>query len=63
MVTEQLQTSPDDRRTYTIDEACKILRIGRNAGYEAAKRGQIPTIRIGRRLLVPRAALDRLLGQ
>lgn len=45
----------------TIAEAAKLLRIGRNSMYEAARRGQIPTVRIGRRLLVPRIALDRML--
>ena len=49
------------RRTLTIDEAAEVLGIGRNAAYDAAKRGELPTLRIGRRLLVPAAALDRLL--
>jgi excisionase family DNA binding protein len=48
--------------TTTIVEAAKRLRIGRNQAYEAAHRGEIPTIRIGRRWLVPTAALDRMLG-
>ncbi len=47
----------------TIPETAKILRIGRNSAYEAAHRGQIPTIKIGRRLLVPREALERQLAQ
>jgi excisionase family DNA binding protein len=47
--------------TTTIVEAAKRLRIGRNQAYEAAARGEIPVIRIGRRYLVPTAALDRLL--
>lgn len=51
-----------ERRTYTIEEAARLLGIGRNHGYEAAKRGDIPTIRMGKRLLVPKAALDRMLG-
>jgi excisionase family DNA binding protein len=51
----------DDRKTLTIPEAAKALGIGRNAGYEAARRGEIPTIRIGKRLLVPLVALDRML--
>jgi excisionase family DNA binding protein len=45
----------------TIEEAAQLMRIGRNSAYEAARRGEIPTIRIGRRLLVPRAALERML--
>lgn len=38
-----------------------MLRIGRAAAYRAVHRGEIPTIRIGRALRVPRAALDHLL--
>jgi excisionase family DNA binding protein len=44
-------------------ETAKALGVGKNAIYEAARRGQIPTVRIGRRILVPRAALDRLLSE
>jgi excisionase family DNA binding protein len=51
----------DDRQTLTIEEAARKLGIGRNAAYDAAKRGEIPVIKIGRRLVVPRIALDRLL--
>lgn len=47
---------------YTIQEAAALLKIGRNSAYEAARRGEIPTLRIGKRLLVPRAAFDRLLA-
>jgi excisionase family DNA binding protein len=47
---------------YTIEEAAKLLKLGRNSAYEAARNRQLPTIRIGRRLLVPKAALDRLLA-
>jgi excisionase family DNA binding protein len=53
--------SKEIERTMTILEAAAILGISRNAAYEAAKTGQIPIIRIGKRILVPRAALDRLL--
>ena len=49
-------------KAYTIEEARRILRIGRNTAYEAARSGAIPTIRIGRRIIVPGVALDRLLG-
>ena len=42
-------------------DTCHLLGISRYAGYEAAKRGEIPTIRIGKRILVPRVALYRLL--
>jgi excisionase family DNA binding protein len=50
------------RATTTVVEAAKRLGIGRNQAYEAAKRGEIPTIKIGKRILVPTAALERMLS-
>ena len=52
----------EERKTYNVEEAGRLLGIGRNQAYEAAKLGQIPTIKIGKRLLVPKAALDRILN-
>jgi excisionase family DNA binding protein len=49
-------------RVKTLDEVASLLRISRGSAYEAAKRKEIPTIRIGRRLLVPSDALERLLS-
>lgn len=51
-----------DKLTYTVTEAAALLGIGRSAAYEAARSGQLPTIRIGKRVLVPVAALERLLA-
>jgi len=51
-----------ERLTYDIVEAGRLLGLGRNASYDAAKAGQIPVLKIGRRLLVPKAALDRMLA-
>lgn len=51
-----------DRATLRIEEAGEILGIGRWAAYAGAKSGDIPTIRIGRRILVPVARLRALLG-
>ncbi len=48
--------------TMTIPEAAELLGISRSAAYRAVARGEIPTIRIGRRLLVPTAKLYQLLG-
>ncbi|TVP66081.1 MAG: DNA-binding protein [Nitriliruptor sp.] len=48
--------------TLSVEEAGRLLGISRGAAYRAAGRGQIPTIRVGRRLLVPTARLHQLLG-
>jgi len=52
----------DKRMTLTIEEAAKVLGIGRNLCYDRVKTGEIPVIKIGRRLLVLRSALEKLLA-
>jgi hypothetical protein len=52
----------DQPKTLTVPEAGRLyFDLGRNASYEAARRGDIPTIKIGRLLRVPVVALERLL--
>ncbi len=51
-----------ERKTYSVAETAKVLGIGRSAAYQAVKAGEIPSIRIGRRLLVPVQALEQLLS-
>ena len=55
-------TEDTKRLTITVPEAAKRLGVSRNHAYEAAKSGQIPTIKIGKRLLVPIVAFDRMLA-
>lgn len=55
-------TKSATRKTITVEEAAQVLGIGRGTAYEAARRGELPTLRIGRRLLVPLAVLDQLLN-
>ena len=52
----------EDKLTLSVEEAAKVLGIGRNLCYDRVKTGEIPVIKIGRRLLVPRAALEKLLA-
>jgi excisionase family DNA binding protein len=53
---------PDDGRfTLNLDEVAKILGISRAYAYAAARSGSLPTIRVGRRWLVSRATVERLL--
>jgi excisionase family DNA binding protein len=59
--TEEQAAAVEERLTYTLTEAARRLGISRALAYEAAHRGELPVCRIGRRLLVPRAALLRLL--
>ncbi len=48
-------------KVFTVPEAGRQLGLGRNASYEAAKRGDLPTIRIGKLIRVPKAALFAML--
>ncbi|MEU2205165.1 hypothetical protein AB0P19_13650 [Microbacterium oleivorans] len=49
------------RATVTVPEASAVLGLSPWVGYQAAQRGEIPTLRIGRRLVVPVPALLRML--
>ncbi len=62
MTPRTAQSHSVDRLTYTVDEAAQLLGISRNSAYEAARTGDLPTIRLGRRILVPRSRLEELLG-
>ncbi|MDP8927261.1 MAG: helix-turn-helix domain-containing protein [Actinomycetota bacterium] len=48
--------------TLSIPQAAEILGVGRDLAYQAARRGQLPTVRVGRRLLVRTDQLLELLG-
>jgi excisionase family DNA binding protein len=50
------------RATITVPEAGRLLGVGRDAAYAAAERGELPVLRLGRRLLVPVPRLLELLG-
>jgi excisionase family DNA binding protein len=60
------RTAPAPRRsrpeTTTVPAAAKRLRIGRNQAYKAVANGELPAIKIGRRLLISTAVLDRMLN-
>jgi excisionase family DNA binding protein len=55
----QLADLPD---VMTVVEAARLLRLGRNGVYEAIHRKEIPSIKIGRKILIPKAALVRMLA-
>ena len=61
---ETIKEEPRNARvTLTVDEAAALLGIGRSTAYDAVNRGELPCVRVGRRLLVLRAPLLRLLGE
>jgi len=51
----------EKRLCITVPEAAEMLGISRNFAYELVKQGKLPAIRFGKRLLIPRVALERML--
>jgi len=54
-------TKKTEKLTLTVDEAAQALGLSRNSCYRAVETRAIPSIRIGKRILIPRFALEKLL--
>ncbi|MFH1925665.1 MAG: helix-turn-helix domain-containing protein [Chloroflexota bacterium] len=52
----------NERLTYNVSTAAKLLGLSRNAAYQGCLTGQIPHLKIGKRILIPRVQLERLLA-
>jgi hypothetical protein len=53
----------EEPKTLSVPQAGKrYFELGKNASYEAARRGDLPVIRIGGKLRVPIVALERMLA-
>lgn len=55
-------TGPDAPATITVEQMGELLGLGRAAAYEAVQRGDIPSLKIGRRVLIPVPALLEMIG-
>lgn len=53
----------EDRLTLTVPEAGRLLGVSRATAYELAAQGVLPTLRLGKRLVVPKVQLERLLSE
>jgi excisionase family DNA binding protein len=51
----------DDATVFTVDEVAKMLRISRGAAFAGVANKDIPSVRVGRRILVPAAAFRKML--
>lgn len=52
----------DGYATFTVDEFREIFRLSRAASYAAVANGSVASIRIGRRVIIPRGVIERLLA-
>jgi excisionase family DNA binding protein len=50
-----------EKLTFTVEEAGRMLGVSRNTAYACARSGELPVVKLGHRLVVPKAALLRLL--
>ena len=57
-----MDESESEKIVLTVGEAAALLRISRGLAYEMVRQGSLPTIRFGRRILVPRQALEQMLS-
>ncbi|MBW3643336.1 MAG: helix-turn-helix domain-containing protein [Actinobacteria bacterium] len=48
--------------TLSVEEAARLLGISRTLAYDLVRRGELPRLRLGRRVVVPRQALQDLIG-
>ena len=51
-----------ERLTYSIRETARVLGLSRNSVYQGCLKGEIPSVRIGKRILIPKAQLEMLLN-
>ncbi len=51
----------EERLTYNVKEAARLLGLSKNSAYQACLKGEIPYLKIGKRILIPRVQLERLL--
>jgi excisionase family DNA binding protein len=52
-----------ERLTLTVEEAAHLLGISRGLAYEMARCGKLPVVRFGRRMVIPKEALRKMLNQ
>jgi excisionase family DNA binding protein len=61
-VGQRAPVKANQRRTVSVEEAARLLGISRGHAYALVDRGEIPGLRLGRRIVVPLGAIDRLLN-
>ncbi|MBI4641420.1 MAG: helix-turn-helix domain-containing protein [Candidatus Tectomicrobia bacterium] len=52
-----------ERKTLTVPEVSQILGISRMSAYKAARRGELPVIRVGNQVLVLRSKLEQMMEE
>ncbi len=58
-----LDGNGDRRLVFSVEETAVLLGISRAFAYELVARGEIPSLRLGRRIVVPRVSIDELVAR
>ena len=53
----------NERLTLTVKETAQLLGLSRNSAYQGILTGEIPHIKVGKRILIPRLALEKMLAE
>lgn len=59
---QEAHVSGPEVLTLTVSEAARVLGVSRSTAYECVRTGQLRAVRLGRRLVVPRSAIEELLA-
>lgn len=51
----------DENLVYTVSETARLLGLSRNSTYQGVLKGEIPSFRVGKRILIPRRAIEAML--
>jgi excisionase family DNA binding protein len=54
-------TRKDKRITLDVADAAELLGLGRNTTYDLVRSGRLRSVRVGRRLVIPRSEIDAFL--
>ncbi len=58
----KLEIKKENKLCYTIPEAAELIGVSRNQGYELARRGELPIVKMGKLLFIPKARLHKMFG-
>ena len=58
----ELRRLDDGKLCYTVPEAAELIGVSRNHGYELARRGELPIVKMGKLKFVPKAKLHSMFG-
>ena len=53
----------ENKLTYSVIEMAELLGIGRSKAYELVRSGTVPSLRLGKRIVIPKLALSRFLAE